>query len=235
MRNEYLLRLITGSLISCCASLYVTAAEPAEPAVAGMHAALAKNIGHAREWLDQDDYKSLAQSAGGLQLLAEVIKARSDDPAWQAALEKVIAAAGDVQAAARDADAMKCKATLEALEKAAMAAAALAPSGKRLNLPRPPALRPLMLTMDAIQADAKIALLTGNVEAAKKQAHVLAELSRLVSNSRNTERWSSLAGDFGSAATAAATSTESDPKAVRQLFRGISQRCEACHEKSRTQ
>src|SRR5262245_17350063 len=84
-----------------------------------------------------------------------------------------------------------------------------------------PAIRPLMLTMDAIQADAKIALVTGNVEAAKKQAFVLAELARLVSNSRSTEGWSSLAGDFASAATTAATTTETDPKAVRQLFRGV--------------
>jgi cytochrome c556 len=88
--------------------------------------------------------------------------------------------------------------------------------------------------MDATAADAKIALLTGNVEAAKKQAHVLAELSRLVSNSRNTDKWSSLAGDFSAATMTAATSTETDPKAVRQLFRKISQRCEACHENSRT-
>jgi hypothetical protein len=208
--------------------------EPGSPVAAALHAALAKNIAHARDWLDQADYKSLVQSAGSLQLLAELIKARSDDETWQTAVGKVVSAAGEVQSAARDAESTKCKAALEALEKSSAAAAGLQPTGRPQALPRPPALRPLMLTMDAIQADAKIALLTGNVEAAKKQAHVLAELSRLVSNSRTTEQWSSLAGDFASAATAAATSTESDPKTVRQLMRTVSQRCEACHENSRT-
>jgi cytochrome c556 len=61
----------------------------------------------------------------------------------------------------------------------------------------------------------------------------LAELARLVSNSRTTEQWSSLAGDFVGAATAAATSTETDAKIVRQQFRGVAEKCEACHEKSR--
>lgn len=230
MRYGIPLRLL-GVLLLCPAAL--GAAEPSEAVTAALHAVLAKNVIHARDWLDQKDYKSLAQSAGGLQLLAELLKARSDDAAWQAASGNVVAAATAVQAAAREEDAGKCKLTLENLEKAASAAAAIKPTGPAQSLSRAPAIRPLMLTMDAIQADAKIALLTGNVEAAKKQAHVLAELARLVSNSRTTEQWHSLAGDFVSAATAAATSTEKDAKAVRQQFRGIAERCEACHEKSR--
>jgi cytochrome c556 len=88
--------------------------------------------------------------------------------------------------------------------------------------------------MDAVQGSAKVAVLTGNVEAAKKQARVLSELGKLVSNSRNADGWSSLAGEFVSAATAAADSTESDAKVVRQQLRTVAERCEACHEKSRT-
>ncbi len=213
----------------------VFAAEPSHAVTTALHAALAKNVEHARDWLDQKDFKSLAQSAGGLQLLAELTRAKSDDAAWQAALGKVVEKAGELQAAARDGeDLAKCRSALDALDSAVKGAAGMAPSGKPQSLSRPPAIRPLMLTMDAIQGDAKIALLTGNATAAKKQAHVLAELGRLVSNSRATEGWSSLAGDFTSAATAAATSAETDPKAVRQHFRGIAERCEACHEKSRT-
>jgi len=91
-----------------------------------------------------------------------------------------------------------------------------------------------MLTMDAISADGKIAIMTGNVDGAKKQAAVLAELAKLVSNSRSTESWSSLAGDFVTATQAAANSSETNPQSVRQLFRGVAERCDACHEKSRT-
>src|SRR5947208_702901 len=106
MRYGILPRLMLLLLI-CPASL---CASDAGDAVAGsLHAALAKNTSHARDWLDQKDYKSLAQSAGGLQLLAELLKARSDDAAWQAALGNAVAATSAVQAAARDEDAGKCK------------------------------------------------------------------------------------------------------------------------------
>jgi len=210
------------------------AAEPTESVPVALHTALAKNIQHAREWLDQADYKSLAQSAGGLQLLAEMLKARSDDAAWQAATGKVVSAAGEVQAAARSDDSGKCKSALDSLEKAATTAAALKPTGKTQNLARVPPIRSLMLTMDATMADGKIALMTGNVDSAKKQAAVLAELARLVSNSRSTDNWSSLASDFVTATQAAAETSETSPPSVRQLFRGIAERCDGCHEKNRT-
>ena len=211
------------------------AAVPESSVTAALHAALAKNVEHARDWLDQKDFKSLAQSAGGLQLLAEVTRAKSDEPAWQAALGKIVEKAGELQSVARsDEDLAKCQSALESLDSAVKGAAGLIPNGKPQSLARPPALRPLMLTIDAIQGDAKKALLTGEVEAAKKQAHVLAELGKLVSNSRTTEGWSSLAGDFMTAATAAATSNETDPKLIRQHFRALAERCEACHDRSRT-
>jgi hypothetical protein len=217
--------------------LYATvslAAEQTESVPAALHAALAKDIQHASEWLDQADYKSLAQSAGGLQLLAEMLKARSDDAAWQAATGKIVSAASNVQAAARGEDAAKCKSALDGLEKAASAAAASKPTGKPQTLARVPPIRSLMLTMDATMADGKIAVMTGNVDAAKKQAAVLAELAKLVSNSRSTDNWPSLAGDFVTATQAAANTTQTNPQSVRQLFRGIAERCDGCHEKNRT-
>src|SRR5437773_2551531 len=150
--------MILGLLIAGVMTSSSLAAEPdANQKTAALHAALAKNVGHAREWLEQGDYKSLAQSAGGLQLLTDVIKSRSDDAAWQAAVGNVASAAGEVQNAARSEDPAKCKAALEALEKAASAAAALKPTGQPQSLARAPAIRSLMLTMDAIQADAKVA------------------------------------------------------------------------------
>src|SRR5688572_31903490 len=98
----------------CLLSLWAIAAvaHGAESATvpAALHAALAKNVAHARDWLDQKDYKSLAQSAGGLLLLAELTKAKSDDPAWQAALANVVAKTTDLQAAARGEEAARCKA-----------------------------------------------------------------------------------------------------------------------------
>ena len=87
-----------------------------------------------------------------------------------------------------------------------------------------------MLTMDGVYADAKIALIAGDTAAAKNQARVLAELGKLVSNSRSGEPWTKLAGEFSEAALVAADSTETDVQKFRLVLRGISQRCEACHE-----
>jgi len=228
------LRLAILGLVGLLASAYALrlapAAEKDETVVESLLAVLGKNIGHARGWLDQADFKSLNQSAGGLQLLAALLKARSDDAAWQSACDKIEASVSEVQSAAKGEDKAKCQAALANLEKSAAAVASLKPSGQPQTQPRAPAIRPLMLVMDGIYADGKIALLSGNIEAAKKQAFVLAELGGLVSNSRTDERWLALAGEFTKAASTAATSSETDPQAVRQLLRGISQRCEACHE-----
>jgi hypothetical protein len=226
-----------GILIVVSAILVVPAAASAADAggatADALNLALAKNTAQAREWLEQKDFKSLAQSASSLLLFAELLKARSDDADWQLAYGRLLNNVEQLQAAARDEDALKCKYALHTLGLAAETAGNLKPTGKPQALARAPAIRSLMLTMDAVLGGAKVAVLTGNVEAAKKQARVLAELGRLVSNSRSTDGWSSLAGDFVTAASSAADSTESDAKVVRQQLRAVAERCEACHEKSR--
>src|SRR5262245_14686293 len=103
------------------------AQEKQDPVATATHSALTKNITHAREWLDQKYYKSVAQSAGGLQLLAEILHRRGQNAAWRQATEKLIAAARDVQAAARDENAAQCRAALDGLEKLANAAISIAP------------------------------------------------------------------------------------------------------------
>ena len=228
--------MLTKSIWPLVVLVGIVAARGAESsaATAALQAALAKNVSHAREWLDQKDYKSVAQSAGGMQLLAELTKAKSSDAAWQAALQNALTKVNDLSSAARDENAAKCQSALDALKSAVGAIAKVQPAGQPQSLPKPPAIRTLMLSMDAVQADAKVAVLTGNVAAAKNQAHVLAELAKLVSNSRTTEQWASLAGEFAAATNAAANSTDSDPKLVRQHFRAIAERCEACHENVRT-
>jgi hypothetical protein len=205
-----------------------------DPVTVALHTTLAKNIGHANEWLDASDYKSLAQSAGGLKMLAALLRARSDDAAWQEAAGKVLVAAGGLQESAGSEDAAKCRMALSGLNSAAAAASAVIPTGKPQELPNLGGIRPLMLLMDSIYADAKIAVLAGNTAGAKKQAYVLSELGRVVSNSQSTakgrERWPELSSGFVEACLTAARSPSDDAQAVRQLLRGISQRCEACHE-----
>lgn len=198
-----------------------------------LQAALTKSAGHASRWLDERDYKSLAQSVGGLVLLTEVLQAKGDDPSWQAALQSLLTTAKELQTAARSESLSQCQSALTAVETAVAEVAKHRPAGKPLDLPQP-AIRPLMLVLDSVQADGKVALLTGNVAGAKNQAAVLLELSRLLTTARKAEKWSGLAADFQQACQTAAQSTETDAKAIRPLFRGIAERCDACHENSRT-
>jgi hypothetical protein len=229
--------------ISLCAAFWLVAefsgagllaAEAVDPVTVALHGTLAKNVGHANEWLDANDYKSLAQSAGGLKMLAGLLRARSDDAAWQKAAGKVVATAEDLQTAAGSEDAAKCRTALGELSSAAAAASAVTPTGKPQELPNFGGIRPLMLLMDSIYADAKIFVIAGNTPGAKRQAYVLSELGRVVSNSQSTakgrERWPELSSGFVEACLTAARSPSEDAQAVRQLLRGISQRCEACHE-----
>lgn len=231
MRNVFLALLV---VFGWARASSIRAAETVDPVVQAVYVSLGRNLLHAREWLDQKDYKSLAQTTGNLQLLAELQKARSDDKLWQEALGNVLGAASAVQAAAKLEDDAKCKAALDATENAVAVSIAIRPSGKPQAIAKAPALRPLMLSMDAIFADTKVSLIGGNAEAAKKQARVVAELGKLLANLRSTPEWSSLVGDFFAAAMMAADSTDNDPKLVRQHLRGISERCDACHEKSRS-
>jgi hypothetical protein len=212
------------------------AAEAEDPVTTALHMSLAKRIGYVRKWLDQGDFKSLAQSAVGLQTLASMLWARSDDAAWLAASDQLGAAISDLQSAASSNDTARCLAALGKLERAAAAAKALQPTGQPQATPRAAGgLRSVMLLMDGIRGDAKIDLIAGNVEDAKNSAYVLSELGRVVSNSSSgggssLKQWPALSAAFVEASLAAARSPASDAPTVRQLMKGISQRCDACHE-----
>jgi hypothetical protein len=113
MRNVFLALLLACSWQGASSSIRA-ADDAVDPVVQAVYVSLANNLLHAREWLEQKDYKSLAQTAGNLQLLAELQKSRSDDKLWQEAVGNVLSAASDVQAAAKAEDAAKCKAALDA-------------------------------------------------------------------------------------------------------------------------
>jgi len=231
--------VLTGCVVCLHLANYgsvAPAAEPGDPVVSALHLSVGRRIGDARKWLEERDFKSLTQTAGGLRVLAGLLQARSDDKSWQAATDQVLAAIGGLSEAARGEDAARCTAALDKLQMAASAVKAVEPTGKPQS-PRQASggLRPLMLLMDSIRGDAKIDLLTGNVEGAKKGAYVLSEVGRVVSNSgsgsaQDRQRWPELSTAFVEASLVAARSPTTDADTMRQLLRSVSQRCEACHE-----
>jgi hypothetical protein len=188
-----------------------------------------RQIAHARGWLAAGDFKSLAQSAGGLELLASIESTQSDDHAWREGTASLIATAKAVRSAAEAENATAADGALTNLAAANARMMKLVPSGQ----PLPPVkanLRSTMLLMDSIRGEAKIALITGNAENAKNQAYVLSELGRVVSNLRSGDRWATLSEDFTAASLAAARSPAADAAELRPLFKAVSQRCDACHD-----
>lgn len=200
---------------------------------AAYRAVLARNLDHARQWLAEGDFKSLAQGAANMQLICDLYVALGDDSGWQTSAQDLRQRIEELTVAAASGDAQRCATAMQRVETALSASGLARPQGSRQSLARPLALRRLMLAMDSVQADAKVAVLTGQAAAAKNQAVVLSELGRLVSNARRDEAFVAQSQAFVQAAEALAGADENDLVAVRQRLRGVAQRCDACHEGQR--
>jgi hypothetical protein len=206
------------------------AGDTADPAVArALVGTIERNIAHGRDWLGAGDFKSLAQCAGGLEILAGLLQAQGDGAAWQEAAGRVVREARAVRSAAQADDASAAETALARLADARAALETLTPSGQPLPPPKAN-LRSLMLLMDSVRGEAKIALIAGNGPGAKNQAYVLSELGRVVSKSRSGQRWSQLSEEFTAASLAAARAASVDAAELRPLLRVVSERCEACHD-----
>jgi hypothetical protein len=210
----------------------VSGQEPGRLAAA-YRAVLTRNLIHARRWLAEGDLKSLAQGAANMQLIGDLYAGLGDDPAWRATARQVRARIQELAAAAAAGDASRCAAAIQQVEEALSAGGAMRPQGSRQTLNNAPALRRLMLVLDSVQADAKVAVLTGQAAEAKNQAVLLSELGRLVSNARREETFVAQGRAFVQAAEALASVDENDLAAVRQGLRSLAQRCDACHEGQR--
>lgn len=211
------------------------AAEPIVNAAArteALHLSLEHSVVQCREWIEAKDLKSLAQTADGMKLLAQVLQAKSDDVAWQQATGLTIAAGSEIQSAARSENLPAATAALERAAESIAAARKLTPSGQPQpqQTPRGSNLRQLMMLLDNLRGQAKIALLTGEAGNAKQAAVVLAELGPLVSNARGGDDWAIMSHDFTQASLAAASSTESDTARLKPLFKAMSQACDHCHD-----
>lgn len=207
---------------------------PATPSIVALHTAVSGNLDYCDDWLAGKDFKTLAVTAEGIQLLADALGRFGDGPQWKAAGDELREGARLLQQAAKAQDAAKCKAALAVLRERGARFVKLKPSGKPAKGARPSAsLRSMMSLLDGTYADAKASLAFGEAEAAKSTAIVLAELGRVVSNYRGDERWSKMSREMIAAALETAEMKSDDPQAVRAQLRGVYQRCEACHNRQR--
>ncbi len=94
-------------------------ASDADPVATALHASLMKGTRHARDWLAASDFKSLAQSADDLRMLADLMRSRGGGGKWQAAIDRIIAEARTLRQAAESSDSERCRTALNAVEQAA--------------------------------------------------------------------------------------------------------------------
>jgi hypothetical protein len=231
--------LIVAAWIGLAFQAFAAESNSVVARTTALHASLDRSVIQCRQWVDAKDFKSLAQTADGMKLLAQVLQAKSADESWRQATGAMVAASEEVQAAARDQNLAAATAALEHAADAIAATRKLAAAGgsqpSAKSPPRASNLRQLMMLMDNLRGQAKIALLTGEAADAKRAALVLAELGPLVSNAQgsgkpSSDAWEIMTHDFTQASLAAASSTEEDTTKLKPLFRAMSQACDACHD-----
>lgn len=210
-------------------------AEESAAAVAALVAAVDRNAEVAQEWLDSKDFKSVSKAAGGLWVLAESIRRKSDGKEWLKAADGVKTLAKGLDAAAEKQDAAECQKLLGEFTEASKSLAAAASSVAENPPKRSPrftgSMRGAMDLMEGTFADAKMAVSVRKPENAKREAIVLAELADLLSNYRPEAAWKDEMAELKSAAAEVGRSQETDPAAVRVLLRGVYQKCDKCHQR----
>lgn len=200
-------------------------------AVPALAASLKTNLDYCQQWFDGKDFKTLAQTASGVTIVADALARKSDD-ATAAACKSISTSASALEGAARNKNADLCRTELGNLrqkiaELKPVAAPAPVPSGK------PPAasMRSAMDLLEGTLGDAKTSAATGDLDSARTNAQVLAELAELLSNYKSDARWKGWSEDFARTSRAVAASDSTDPSAVKQLLKEVSLSCERCHKK----
>ena len=224
--------------IVAVASLMTAHAEPTPAAKANsphhLQTALGVNVDYCQEWLDGGDLKSLKQTAEGLLLLADVLQARSGDPAWQKGIGEL---RSETAALIKSAGGDKLEECRQQLPKVAAAAARLAAqpfpgeAADYKNLRPAAGLKSMMVLLDGTHADAKRAVLFDEFASARESAATLAELGMLLANYRGDAQWKKHADAFIGESEKVAQLTSDDAQVYRNALGGIYNQCEACHNR----
>ena len=101
--------------------------------IASLRTALTVNLDYCDEWLSGKDFKTLEQTAGGLEILGETLAPKGDAAAWQQGLAALLESSRQLQAAAHAKDATAAATLIKQMRE--QVTALPAPGGK----PQPPA------------------------------------------------------------------------------------------------
>jgi hypothetical protein len=204
--------------------------SPVAPAMS-LHAALEYNLKIARDWLDQKDYASAAQTAQGIILLIQLYGYQSDQASWRdkiAALRDACSTLGDV---ARDKDKAACDKAAAACDRLLAELGKNPPTGDKVvakDFKSFGSTRQWMVLMDGTYGDAKAARNTRDLA---NWAYTLAEQANLAVHLRADQRWRDAAREMREAALATAKKAQDNDLAVaRGELKKVYQSCEACHQ-----
>ncbi len=198
---------------------------------AGVHAALRSNLKIVRDWLNDKDFLSAAETAQGLTALAWLYSFQSTEPSWQAKTAALKDACSKLAASAKAKDAGDCEKQSQFCEKLLQDLEQNPPLGSKVVEKRMKpfgATKTWMSLMDGAYTDAKTAKTAKEME---HMASAIAEEVNVVAHLRDDARWQRAAGEVREIALRVAAEAKGDDLAqARADLKTIYNRCQACHE-----
>lgn len=204
---------------------------PGSRSLPALTSSLKTNLDYCQQWLDGQDFKTLAQTAAGVSIVADAL-ARKSDEATAKACQEILQSAKALETAARSKNAAASSTELarlrtKVIELKPAASKADAPLAK----PTVGSVRSMMDLLEGTLGDAKTGAAVGDLPSAKINAQVLAELGEVMSTYKTDARWKGWNDDFIARSQAVAASESTDPATIKQLLKEVSLSCERCHKK----
>ena len=201
---------------------------------AALHLVLRSNLLVVRDWLKEKDFASAAETIRGLTTLAELASNQSADAGWrkrcgelQQGITRLAAAAGRKAGPDADKALAECSDLLEELAKNAPGV-----EGRTgpTNFKPAGSTKTWMLVMEWSHVDAKSAKTARELDLL---AQAIAEEANAVAWLKNDATWRADSLSVRDAALKVATQARDDFAGAKKALKGVAQRCEVCHDRTR--
>jgi hypothetical protein len=197
---------------------------------AAIDAAIATNLKIVRDWLNDRDYISAAETAEGVVMLVHVYQYASDRPSWREKTAELLTISQELRAAAKAKDMPACEMALQGIGPRLVDLRQSPPGGNKAtdkNFKPIGSTKALMKLMDGTYADAKAAKTADELE---QLAYAIAEGANMAKHLRADSRWQQAAVDTRQTALEVAEKARADLQAARLQLKNVYTRCEACHQ-----
>jgi hypothetical protein len=201
---------------------------------AAMIAALQLELKVVKNWIDDKDFASAAQTMQGMQTLGELTVLANDHDDWRKRGGELRSAGGDMMAAIKKKDGKRAGEAAGDYGKllAEMVQVPVKVKGPLANFKAPAgSTKTWMLLMEGAHVEARSAKTTKEIELF---AQAIAEEANAVAYLKTEPRWRTDAVTVRDSALQAAKQAQgTDLDAAKKALKTVYQRCEACHERTR--